>query len=236
MADSKGPQAGETSDVIGAFPRIYDADALPLRRLSAYARIISIVAAVEGVAIVSLSLAIAAMLPLQKVVPLAITSNLKDNEVIHVNPLTLDSPTGDYITEVALRQYITDRYSIVANANQQSTKWAVGGPVQMMSTTKLYQDFVQKAQAQFNFIRTQNLVRSVHIERVSKLGEFTWQVEYTTNDTPEASPVTPVAPTQSKAWVATMEVHFTPRNVTYSQRLINPLGLLVTQINEAQRD
>ena len=235
-AGAGGSALSAEGDKIGPFPAAYDTDALPQRRLAAYARIISIVAAVEGAAIISLSLAIAALMPLQKVVPMVVTPNPKGDEIIRVNPLTLDSPSSDYVTEVALRDYIQRRYSIIGDGNSQATQWGPGTAVEMMSAPQVYQDFIAKAKPEFENLVNQGMTRSVRIDRVSKLGETTWQVEYVTTDLPASNPTMPTAPGTSRAWVATMQVEFEPKNVTYSQRLVNPLGLTIKSINEAQRD
>lgn len=221
---------------VGAYPANYDTDALPQRRLASYARIISIVAAVEGMAIVSLSLAIAAIMPLQKVVPMVVTANPKGDEIIHVNPLTLDSPSAQYLTEIALRKYITDRYSIIGDSNAQMTLWGANSSVQMQSSPEVYKKFIEKAQPEYDAVRGRSMVRNVRINQVSAIGENTWQVEYTTVDETEQNPMTPAGPVTGKSWVATISLKFEPKNVTYSQRLVNPLGLTVVNINEAARD
>jgi len=227
---------GRAADQIGAFPANYETDALPLRRLAAYSRLISTVAAIEGCAIIALSLALATLLPLQKVVPMVVTASNKGDQIIHINPLTLDAPTSDYVTEVALRDYILRRYSVIGNASAQATQWGPGSPVQLMSAPDVYEKFVTKATPEYALLRQQNMLRTVRIDRISKLGESTWQAEFTTTDATEANPVTPVGGSQSRAWVSTFTVTFEPKNVTYSQRLINPLGLTITDINDALRD
>src|SRR3546814_10710409 len=63
----------------------------------------TIVAVTEAFALVAMGFAIAALMPLQKVVPMVITSNDKGDEIIRVNPTTLESPTADYVTEIQLR-------------------------------------------------------------------------------------------------------------------------------------
>ena len=224
------------ADKIGAFPRIKDTDALPARRLSAFARIMSVVAAVEGCAIIALSFAVAGLVPLQKVVPMVVTANQKGDEIVHINPVTLASPTSDYLTEISLRDYIEKRYSVIGDDNVQATQWAPGGTVQLVSSPEVYQDFISKAKPLYEQIKAQGMTRSVRIDRVSKLGEDTWQVEYVTTDHPMENPNSPAGVNQTHAWVATMQIAFEPKNVTYNDRLMNPLGLTVLKLNEAQRD
>lgn len=230
---NKSPSSPEQ---LGSYPRNYDTDALPHRRLAAYARLLSVIATIEALAIVSLSLAITAIMPLQKVVPMVVTASAKGDEIIHVNPLTLDSPNAQFLTEVALRKYITDRYSIIGDANAQMTTWGANSAVQMQSTPEVYKAFIEKAKPDYEALRSQGKLRKVHINQVSAIGENTWQVEYTTTDEPEQNPITPQGPITGKSWVATLAISFDPKNVTYSQRLVNPLGLTVRNITESARD
>ena len=227
--------ANDREQGVGAYPANYDTDALPQRRLASYARIISIVAAVEGMAIISLSLAIAALMPLQKVVPMVVTPAPKGDQIVHINPLTLDSPSAQYLTEVALRKYISDRYSIIGDANAQMTLWGANSSVQMQSSPEVYKAFIEKAKPEYEAVRGRKMIRNVRINQVSAIGENTWQVEYTTVDETEQNPMTPAGPVTGNSWVATLTIKFEPKNVTYSQRLVNPLGLTVVNITEAAR-
>src|SRR3546814_12487177 len=76
------PEMAPKADKIGAYPRDYDTDALPERRSAALARMMTIVAVTEAFALVAMGFAIAALMPLQKVVPMVITSNDKGDEII----------------------------------------------------------------------------------------------------------------------------------------------------------
>src|SRR3546814_3126885 len=62
------PEMAPKADKIGAYPRDYDTDALPERRSAALARMMTIVAVTEAFALVAMGFAIAALMPLQKVV------------------------------------------------------------------------------------------------------------------------------------------------------------------------
>src|SRR3546814_6694476 len=100
----------------------------------------------EAFALVAMGFAIAALMPLQKVVPMVITSNDKGDEIIRVNPTTLESPTADYVTEIQLRNYVNKRYSVVGSNAEQTINWGPGSVVQLMSAPESYEHFMRTAQ------------------------------------------------------------------------------------------
>lgn len=235
MSKSSAP-AQEGGDQIGAYPRDYDTDALPERRTAAFARMMAIVATVEAFALVAMAFSFAALLPLQKVVPMVVTSNDKGNEIVHINPASLDNPTVDYVTEIALRDYVTKRYSIVGSAGAQSVNWDQGSVVQLMSTPEAYKIFQAQAKNEYTRVRAQNMVRNVRIDSVRKLANNTWQVEYVTTDVAEQNAMQGASPGEQHSWVSTYTIAFEPKNVTYNSRLNNPFGLTIKTANDARRD
>lgn len=223
-------------DQIGAFPREYDTDALPERRSAALARMMTIIAVTEAFALTAMGFALAALLPLQKVVPMVITANDKSDEIIRVNPTSLESPTADYVTEIQLRNYVGKRYAIVGSNAEQTINWGPGSVVQLMSTPDAYQNFMRTAKPEWDRLRASGMSRKVRVDSVRKIGEKTWQVEFVTTDSADATPYADQAAGQSQAWVSTYEVDFKSMNVTYADRLNNPFGMIVTSASDARRD
>jgi len=240
------PAPKSTEDAIGAFPATYDTDALPERRTAALARMMSIVAAVEAGAIISLSLALAALLPLQKVVPMVVSSNPKGDEIVRVNPVSLSSPSVDYVTEVELRKYVRDRYEIVGSASEQQIRWDTGSAVQLISTPEVYKTFQDKAGPEVTRLRAASMTRSVRIDSARKLGEhvdpksgkniYTWQVAFTTIDAPQTTPMEGQPQGERHRWVSTYDVTYDAKNVKYGDRLNNPFGMTVVSVNDSRED
>ena len=240
------PAPKSTEDSIGAFPATYDTDALPERRTAALARMMSIVAAVEAAAIVSLSFALAALLPLQKVVPMVVSSNPKGDEIIRVNPVSLSSPSVDYVTEVELRKYVRDRYEITGSASEQQIRWDMGSAVQLISAPGVYKSFQEKAAPEMQRLRAANMTRSVRIDSARKLGEhvdpqtgknlYTWQVAFTTTDAPQTTPMEGQPQGERHRWVSTYDIGYDSKNVKYGDRLNNPFGMTVYTVNDSRED
>lgn len=232
-----------SKDRIGVFPSGYDTTALPERRIAAFARMAAVVAVVEAFVIMALAFAIAAIVPLQKVVPMVVTANDKGDEIIHINPASFESPTLEYVTEINLRNYVTKRNSIVGSQAEQAINWGLGSPVQLMSSADVYQQFQRDAMPEYEALRKQQAIRKVRIDSVRKLAANTWQVEWISTVVPEPSAVAPAGSAtstastgRSQAWISTYEIDWQPQSVTYSQRLNNPFGMVVTAVSDARRD
>src|SRR3546814_7894177 len=73
-------------------------------------------------------------------------------------------------------------------------------------------------------------------DSVRKIGEKTWQVEFMTTDSADATTFTEQAAGSSQAWVSTYEVDFASMNVTYADRLNNPFGMIVVSANDARSE
>lgn len=234
--NAQTPLAKDSADQIGAFPRDYDTDALPERRSAALARMMTIIAVVEAFALAAMGFALAAITPLQKVVPMVITSNDKGDEIIRINPTSLESPTADYVTEIQLRNYVNKRYAIVGSNSEQAINWGPGSVVQLMSAPETYEKFMGSAKPEWDRLRASGMSRKVRILSVSKIGEKTWQVEFVTTDSADATPFAPETTGQSQTWLSTFEIDFQPKNVRYQDRLSNPFGMTVTSASDARRD
>ncbi|AXK43778.1 VirB8/TrbF family protein [Erythrobacter aureus] len=224
------------ADKVGAYPADYDTDALPERRMAAFARMMAVISVVEAFAIIALVCVIAVLLPLQKIVPMVVASNDKGDEIIHLNPSTLESPTVDYVSEIGLRNYVVKRYSIVGSDAEQAINWGNGSVVQLMTMPEAYTSFMTAARAEHERLRQAGMIRKVRIDSVRKIGDTTWQVEFVTTDMAEETPFAPASSGTSRTWISTFDVAFEPKNVSYSDRLNNPFGMTVRSVNDARRD
>src|SRR3546814_5294788 len=105
-----------------------------------------------------------------------------------------------------------------------------------MSAPESYENFMRTAKPEWDRLRASGMSRKVRIDSVRKIGEKTWQVEFMTTDSADATTFTEQAAGSSQAWVSTYEVDFASMNVTYADRLNNPFGMIVVSANDARRD
>ena len=107
-----------------------------------------------------------------------------------------------------------------------------GGPVQEMSSSAVYAEFLEKtANKAIEIIRTKGLSRSIKVLTVNELGNGLWQVEYETQDMYPNSSAPDV-----NYWTASMRVTYRNKTVKHNERLKNPIGFTVTRYSLAHNN
>lgn len=188
------------------------------------ARAFAIITAISLCCNIILFLAIAQVVPLYRIEPFLLTFQNKEEQVYNIQPVA-GMEDEKAITEVFVREYVLLRSSFDRNIPEMESRWMPGGPVQEMSSSAVYDDFLQNtAQRALEIIRTRSLMRSVRILTVNELGRGLWQVEYETQDMYPDS-----ATPDINYWTASMRITYRPKTVKYGERLKNPIGFTVTQ-------
>lgn len=188
------------------------------------ARAFAVVVAVSLCCNLVLILAIAQLLPLYRVEPFLLTFENKQEQVYDIQPLS-NMEDEKAITEVFVREYVLMRSAFVNDVQEMESRWMPGGPLQEMSSSAVYQSFVDKTAKQaLNLIRTKNLIRVVRIMTINELGRGLWQVEYETRDMYPDS-----AAPEINYWTASLRVVYRKKTVKYGERLNNPVGFTVTR-------
>lgn len=188
------------------------------------ARAFAVIVAISLCCNLVLILAIAQLVPLYRLEPFMITFENKEEQVYDIVPIrNMEDEKG--ITEVFVREYILMRSAFSGDVSEMESRWMPGGPLQEMSSSAVYQSFVERtARPALELIRTKGLIRLVRIMTVNELGRGLWQVEYETRDMypDSASP-------EINYWTASMRIAYRKKNVKYGERLNNPIGFTVTR-------
>ena len=188
------------------------------------ARAFAIITAISLCCNIILFLAIAQVVPLYRIEPFLLTFQNKEEQVYNIQPVA-GMEDEKAITEVFVREYVLLRSSFDRDIPEMESRWMPGGPVQEMSSSAVYDDFLQNtARRALEIIRTRSLMRSVRILTVNELGRGLWQVEYETQDMYPDS-----ATPDINYWTASMRITYRPKTVKYGERLNNPIGFTVTQ-------
>lgn len=188
------------------------------------ARAFAIITAISLCCNIILFLAIAQVVPLYRIEPFLLTFQNKEEQVYNIQPVA-GMEDEKAITEVFVREYVLLRSSFDRDIPEMESRWMPGGPVQEMSSSAVYDDFLQNtARRALEIIRTRSLMRSVRILTVNELGRGLWQVEYETQDMYPDS-----ATPDINYWTASMRITYRPKTVKYGERLKNPIGFTVTQ-------
>ncbi len=194
------------------------------RRYLWTARAFAVVVAISLCCNFILLLAITQLLPLYRLEPFILTFENKQEQVYDIQPFVNLEDDKD-ITEVFVREYVLMRSAFSNNINEMESRWMPGGPIQEMSSSAVYQAFIEKtANTVLDIIKKQGLTRSIRIMTVNELGRGLWQVEYETRDMYPSSS----AP-QIEYWTASLRIVYRKKNVKYGERLNNPVGFTVVR-------
>ncbi len=189
------------------------------------ARAFAIITAISLCCNVVLLLAITQVVPLYRLEPFLLTFQNKQEQVYSIKPVRGNIIDEKAITEVFVREYVLLRSSFDQDISEMQARWMPGGPIQEMSSSSVYQEFLDRtAYKALDIIRARSLVRNVRILTVNELGRGLWQVEYETQDMFPSS----TAP-EVNYWTASMRIAYQSKTVKYGERLKNPIGFTVAQ-------
>lgn len=189
------------------------------------ARAFAIITAISLCCNIVLILAIMQVLPLYRVEPFLLTFQNKEEQVYNIQPIKGRMEDQKAITEAFVRQYVLLRSSFDRDVQEMEARWMPGGPVQEMSSSAVYTEFLEKtAQKALDLIRARSLQRNVRILTVNELGRDLWQVEYETQDMYPDSPAPEV-----NYWTASLRIAYNRKSVKYGERLKNPVGFTVVR-------
>lgn len=189
------------------------------------ARAFAIITALSICCNIVLLLAIYQVLPLFRVEPFLLTFQNRAEQVYNIQPFSSGLQNRRAVTEVFVREYVLLRSSFDRNVSEMEARWMPGGPIQEMSSSQVYSEFIDKtAQKALGIIKTRGLMREIKILSVNELSQDLWQVEYESRDMyPESS-----AP-EVGLWTASLRVAYRRKTVKYGDRLKNPIGFTVTR-------
>ena len=188
------------------------------------ARAFAVVVAISLCCNFVLVLAIAQLMPLYRLEPFLLTFESKEEQVYNIVPLK-NMESQKAITEVFVREYVLLRSAFTNDIPEMESRWLPGGQLQEMSSSAVYQSFVDKtAKPALDIIREKGLIRLVRIMTVNELGNGLWQVEYETRDMYPDSAAPDV-----NYWTASLRIMYRTKTVKYGERLNNPVGFTVTR-------
>lgn len=189
------------------------------------ARAFAIITAISLCCNVVLLLAITQVIPLFRVEPYLLTFQSKEEQVYNIVPYKEDLSANKSITEAFVRSYVLQRSSIVNDETEMEVRWLPGGMIQEMSSSAVYDEFVNKtAKRALELVKERGLRRDVNILTVNELGQGLWQVEYETRDMYPSS----TSP-ELNYWTASLRIAYRKKSVKFNDRLNNPVGFTVTR-------
>ena len=189
------------------------------------ARAFAVIMVVSLCCNIVLLLAIAQVIPLFRVEPYLLTFQNKEEQIYNIVPYSGDLVENKSITETFVRSYVLQRSTIVNDEAEMEVRWLPGGPIQEMSSSAVYDEFINKtARRALDLVRQRGLQRKVNILTVNELGRGLWQVEYETTDMYPSSSAPEI-----NYWTASLRVVYRRKSVKFNDRLNNPVGFTVVQ-------
>lgn len=203
-------------------------EALRERRYLWMARAFMVICVVAMITTVMMIIALNSLMPLVRVQPFYLYIQDKNEQVLHVRrpaPETLDL---NLVAESLIRQYLLSRLSIPADNQNLEEVWGTDGEVSWKSASSVFRDFQPTAVELLKQAKKEGLTRDVRILSLSKFrseqdGDV-WRAEVELTDMKKGW----TEPMVMK-WVVNLKVIFQPdrQNLTWEQRLKNPLGFWV---------
>jgi type IV secretory pathway component VirB8 len=84
--------------------------------------------------------------------------------VYNIHPVTNELRNRKAVTEVFVREYVLLRSTFTSDVAEVEARWMPGGPIQEMSSNRVYQDFLDNvAKKAVGIIKNQGMVRDVKI-------------------------------------------------------------------------
>ena len=182
---------------------------------------------------VILLIALASVTPVLRVQPFYIEARNKDQQVITVYRAPAETLDSDILEQSLIYQYLMARYGISSDLSELEFRWGGDGPIFWSSSKAVYDEFQKKeASPLLNLAHKDNLTRNVRILSGNKVkssasGKDIWRVELEFKDVNRSS-----TEPQVRDYVVEMEVSFAPtrENLSWDQRLKNPLGFEVSKL------
>ncbi len=224
--------AAATDARMGPYITKHDIPTNGNRRERVTNRVLTVVAGIFCLLCVIEAITVSELLPLYKVVPVFVTFSDKADQVVRIEPPSGRLASIDILTEQLVRDYITQRNTITADASETIDRW--GTKIRLMSSEEVYSTFLSETQPVYSQIRAGNFTRQVAIKSILKMQPGLYQVEFDTFDHHQGSGLSDTTD-RTETWIAQMRIVFRPSRVTYQNRFVNPLGFTVVEYSVAPK-
>lgn len=179
--------------------------------------------------VVNLALASALfmVLPLKRVEPMLVTFSDKSEQVVQILPFPRGTPGFEQMTEKMVEEYVKIREEIIPDDKEMGVRYS--DYIWNRTDPATFQFFQAEAGKRYTEFRNARISRYVDILVANRQGSG-YIVEYTTTDIDATG-----RERQKLTWQATLSVDYRPRQVTYSEQYVNPLGFVVTAYQTRQK-
>lgn len=197
---------------------------LPYRKVQMLNNTLIGLVVVFALVIACLSIAIFGMLPLKEVRYEFYEFDNATQNFVKVEKANARIRSNAALASMFLRRYVTDREVIDKATEADRYK-----RVRFMSSDDVWKAFVETYGKQDGLVRKPGFKRDIEILREQPLAAQVFQVEFRTTDYLEGK-----SEADRNYWVATMNFDFRDQKVAYEDRLLNPMGLFISNYSIAR--
>jgi len=147
-----------------------------------------------------------------------------------MEPLELDVPSFNLVTEEQIRNYLMYRYIITSRYDELVARWSAGSEIYWMSSPSVFKKFEETESKQGIMLqRMKGLQRDVKIDWVYQIARGVWYTQFRTID---------YYPNQNQpdttVWRATLRVSYAQINFPdKNYAMLNPFGFIVSNYSLA---
>lgn len=167
------------------------------------------------------------MLPLKRVEPFLVTFSQKEDQVVHIEPLTTRVNGIDVLIESMAREFVRVREEVLTDQTEMQRRWVTYLKYRMLP--EQYNAFLTRVDAPFQELVEKGMSRQVEITGTRRVSANHIEVTFRTHDTDRAG-----RRFLTLNWVARLKVGFMPQQTDLEDKYNNPLGFMVFDYSVAQ--
>ena len=170
------------------------------------------------------------LFPLKQSIPFFVTLSPKSEQIILIEPINMKTNGFDIMTESLARHYVKLRESF--DFQTESQRWR---EVYWLSTPEIFEHFKHLMNNTQNGVyearKSKKYYRNVTILSVSTLSKDPCiiQVEWSSQDYCQGDS------SLRNHWISTLSIGYSPQNVKFEDRFMNPLGFTVMAYNVSEK-
>jgi type IV secretion system protein VirB8 len=190
-------------------------------------RFLTIIVVVQSFVIVGMATSYVFLFPLKEKIPIIVEFSNGTNNFAIVQKGNEEIRSNANLIEMLLTRYVTDRETV-----DKITEEPIRYPrVMAMSSPTLGADFRRTyGDKTMGLYFKEGFKRSIRVTRSSSLAPGVFQLEFVATDTLDGR-----GGENKSEWVATMDYGFSDQLVKYDERLLNPVGMFISEYTLSRR-
>ncbi|MBR5154119.1 MAG: type IV secretion system protein [Alphaproteobacteria bacterium] len=214
-------------DELGNYPEKVDIPAFPERRYLWTSRFLVVISCLSVCSSMILGSILCIMIPQKKAAIMPLQIDYKNYQVSRMENVEFRAFAGNLVTESVMAQYITTRYTITDDIEEQRDRFGENNFLYLSSGDKVWEHFQKTERPYFDYLQAKGINREIKIDSIYPVSFNFWQVRFLTIDTyPDRK--TPII----SKWLASIRMRFNfSKYEDKDLGLKNPYGTTVDIFN-----